>query len=72
MLAYVYSTIEYDEAWMAQRKFVENVRKFKMKTAKLSIYLLLVVLGKEASGKEMCPKICICDVFEGYKRADCR
>lgn len=57
---------------MAQRNFVENVRKSKMKFVKLSIFLLLMVLGKEGSGKEMCPKICICDVFEGYKRADCR
>lgn len=57
---------------MALRNFVENVRKFKMKIAKLSIFLLLVVLVEEGSGKEMCPKICICDVFEGYTRADCR
>jgi hypothetical protein len=36
------------------------------------LIILVLLLGKCSQGKEVCPKICTCDVFEGYKRADCR
>lgn len=32
------------------------------------IYNLLITVKT----KEICPGFCICDVFEGLKRADCR
>lgn len=35
------------------------------------IFVQLVIVGSGFS-KEYCPKLCICDVFEGFKRADCR
>lgn len=38
----------------------------------ISILILLVLsLIQAGSSKEYCPKLCICDVFEGFKRADC-
>ncbi|CRL02679.1 CLUMA_CG015911, isoform A [Clunio marinus] len=30
-----------------------------------------LIAFKSGNGKEICPRMCICDVFEGYKRADC-
>lgn len=42
-----------------------------MKVAIVPIFLLVLSLTS-GLGKEICPKMCICDVFEGYKRADCR
>lgn len=54
---------------MVRRNFPKNVKSLKMEIAKLLILLLLFGFG---NGKEVCPKMCICDVFEGYKRADCR
>lgn len=43
----------------------------KMEIAKVSIILLLATVLNGVA-KEVCPRMCICDVFEGYKRADCR
>jgi hypothetical protein len=38
------------------------------------IFVVLFVIGviQRGDGKEICPRMCTCDVFEGYKRADCR
>jgi hypothetical protein len=37
---------------------------------KIAILINLIIFGAECG--EICPKICICDIFEGYNRADCR
>lgn len=42
-----------------------------MKFAEFFTLLVLLVI-ESSEGKEVCPRICTCDVFEGYKRADCR
>lgn len=68
---FVYSVIVHDKVWMVLEKIQKNVKLVKMEIAQLSILLLLLSL-KSGFGKEVCPKICTCDVFEGYKRADCR
>lgn len=66
--------VEVDKVWMVKGKVSENV-KLIMKFRKLSLFLSLIVfLGVlvGGQGKEVCPKMCTCDVFEGFKRADCR
>lgn len=71
---FVYSMIEVDKVWMVKEKVTENV-KIIMKSRKLSLFLsLMVFLGvlNDVRGKEVCPKMCTCDVFEGFRRADCR
>lgn len=68
MLA-VYSMIERDKVWMEKSRKSENVKKFKMNFVTISILLLLIGHG---TAREVCPRMCLCDVFEGYKRADCR
>lgn len=56
---------------MVKREIEENVTRFNMQSAKISIILLLGVFGAGCA-KEICPRMCTCDVFEGFRRADCR
>ena len=65
---------DYDKVWMkklekSSEKLHKNVKN--MEIWKSFVILMLVGLGS-GEGKEICPKMCTCDVFEGYKRADCR
>jgi hypothetical protein len=51
------------------RKFLENVKMMDLG----KVLVLFIAWGvMEGGGKEVCPKMCTCDVFEGYRRADCR
>lgn len=61
--------IELDKVWMAEEN-PKNVTNSKMESVKVLIFLLMMTSGGWT--KEICPKMCTCDVFEGYKRADCR
>lgn len=56
---------------MVKGNLMKNVKLVKMEIAKVWIFLLLLNINDGLS-KEVCPRMCICDVFEGYKRADCR
>lgn len=61
---------------MVKRRVSENVNSMT-ESRRLSMFLLgvtvvLTLVLKDVQGKEVCPKMCTCDVFEGYKRADCR
>lgn len=52
------------------KSFHENVKK--MENGKVFVIFLVLMISVMGNGKEICPKMCACDIFEGYKRADCR
>lgn len=44
--------------------------KMGLELIRIAILTTFILYGVD--GGEICPKICICDIFEGYNRADCR
>lgn len=44
----------------------------KMENLKIFVILITAVVAGLVDAKEICPKMCTCDIFEGFKRADCR